>query len=245
MNRLAALIMILSISGLGTACSSTVAQEAAPGRGEPRVINTSGHAIVHVAPDRAELTLGVETRDKQLETAKSENDARVRELMAIIGQHGIDAKDVHTSWLSIHQEYSSYSLGRKFEGYRVSNTIMVTFEDISLVESVLSDALTGGVTNVGNVSFRHSEDRTHRDRAREMAVKAAREKAEAMAKALGQRVGRPVTITETMPTWMNPVGNANFINEAAAVGSPDEGDTLAPGMVKIGARVTVAFELLD
>ena len=203
MNRLLTALIILSLSAVGAACTRTVAQEGAPASGEPRTIHTSGRAVVHVAPDQARLILGVETRDRNLDAAKKENDGRIRMLMGIAEEHGIAPKDVRTSWISIYPEHSSYSAGRKFTGYRVSNTVMVSFDDISKVESVLSEALKAGVTNVNSISFKHSEDRKHRDKAREMAVRAAREKAEAMASALGQRVGRPVVITEAQPTWNN------------------------------------------
>ena len=247
MSRFTVLNVVLFSVGvvLAAGCGRTVAQESPPSDATLRTIHVNGRAVVHVAPDRAELTLGVETRDMKLGKAKAENDERVRALLTTIKAHGIASKDVHTSWISIHPEYSSYSSARKFDGYRVSNTVMVTFEDLGQVEPVLSEALLAGVSNVSNVTFRHSEDRTHRDRARELSIQAAREKAEAMAKALGQRVGRPVTIIETAPTWINPMSNANVFNDGASVGNPDTGDILAPGMVEIDARVSVTFELLD
>jgi uncharacterized protein len=247
MNRFFIALTILAVAATAGACARSEAHEGEHAAATPRTISTSGRAIVHVAPDRAKLSLGVETRDKDLEVAKSENDKRIRRLMEIADAHGIGPKDIHTNWISIQPEYSSYSLGQKFEGYRVHNTVMITFTALAEVEAVLSEALVAGVTTVNNISFSHSEDRTHRDKAREMAVRAAREKAEAMAAALGQRVGRPVTISETAPTWLNPMAqaNVNAFNDRASTGVPDTGETLAPGMVEIDARVNVTFTLLD
>ena len=238
-------MLIVAVAVTAAACARSEAHEGEASAATPRTIATSGRAIIHVAPDRAKLTLGVETRDKDLEVAKSENDKRIRGLMEIAEAHGIAAKDIHTNWISIHPEYSSYSMGREFQGYRVHNTVMITFVDLGEVEVVLSEALVAGITTVSNIAFSHSEDRTHRDKAREMAVRAAREKAEAMAAALGQRVGRPVTISEVSPTWINPMSNANYSNDAGSAGVPDTGETLAPGMVEIDARVAVTFTLID
>ena len=196
MKRIHVPFIILCLAILGAACSRTQAHEAQAENVAPRTIATSGRAVVHVPPDRAELVLGVETRDKRLAVAKKENDARIRKLLAIVGDHGIEPKDVHTSWISIH-------------------------------------------------TFRHSEDRSHRDRARDMGVNAAREKAEAMAKSLGQRVGRPILVSEASPTWINPMSNANVFNDGASEGASDAGDTLAPGTIRIDARVSVTFEMLD
>jgi uncharacterized protein YggE len=245
MNRIVTILTVLAMTGAACACARSEAHEGEASAATLRTISTSGRAIVHVAPDRARLSLGVETRDKDLEVAKAENDKRIRGLMEIASAHGIGPKDIHTSWISISPEYSSYSSSRRFDGYRVHNTVMITFVDLSAVEAVLSEALVAGVTTVSNIVFSHSEDRKHRDKAREMAVRAAREKAEAIAAAMGQRVGRPVTISETPPTWINPMAQANVFNDGASAGAPDAGETLAPGMVEIDARINVTFTLID
>jgi uncharacterized protein YggE len=75
--------------------------------------------------------------------------------------------------------------------HSVTRRIAVILHDLSKFESLLSGVLQAGVNYVHNIEFRNTELRKHRARARSMAILAAREKAVALAKDLGQKVGRP------------------------------------------------------
>lgn len=77
-----------------------------------------------------------------------------------------------------------------------------------------------------------------------MAMKAAKEKAAAMAAAIGQNIGRAIKITE------GNVGGQPFMNYSAnsnATGTmgvfTESLVTFAPGAIKIEAQVTVSFQL--
>ena len=58
----------------------------------PRLISVQGTAEINVAPDEAVLTLGVDSRDKVLAIAKSENDARVKRVMKLAQATGVEKK---------------------------------------------------------------------------------------------------------------------------------------------------------
>jgi hypothetical protein len=105
-----------------------------------------------------------------------------------------------------------------------------------------------GVWRVNSVTFQTSELRRHRDHARALAMKAAQEKAAALAGAVGQKIGRAYSIEEEVPTRSSAMQNVSsasnsFSTVETASDSSWEG-TLAPGKIKINARVTVRF-LLD
>jgi uncharacterized protein YggE len=113
--------------------------------------------------------------------------------------------------------------------------------------------LKAGVNHVHGVDFRTTELRKHRDRARSLAIQAAREKATMMAGELGQRIGQPHSIREGHAGWWSWYGrwwgsswrgrmSQNVIQEASG---GTGGGTLAPGQIAITANVTVTFELLD
>ena len=63
-------------------------------------------------------------------------------------------------------------------------------------EEFFAEILQTGVSAVSSVKFESSKLRENKDRAREMAMKAAKEKATAMAAAVGQTIGRAIKITE-------------------------------------------------
>ena len=220
---------------------------------EPRHITVSGNAEVRVVPDEVILTLGVETDDMDLLVAKAENDQRVARILALAEEHGIEAKHVQTEHISIEPRYQSSYEKREFIGYFVRKTVALTLREIDGFESLLTDVLSGGATHVHGIQFRTTDLREHKDRARALALEAAGEKAAAMAGALGQHIGEPVSIQENQTGWWSPYGGwwgsswsgsmAQNVIQNAAGGSPTIDGTLAPGQIAVYAQVTVTFAL--
>jgi uncharacterized protein YggE len=224
----------------------------AAGKSEPRLITVTGDAEVRVVPDEVILTLGVETWNKDLNIAKQENDQRSQKIIDVGKKHKIDKKYIQTDYLSIEPRYEHSYERKKFIGYFVRKSIVMTLRDISKFESILSDVLEAGANYVHGVQFRTTELRKYRDQARLLAIKAAQEKAKALAKELGQKVGDPYSIQENPSGWWSWYNNwwgsrwrgGMAQNVIQNVQSPSESDSsIALGQIKINAKVTVSFEL--
>lgn len=218
-------------------------------RPEPRLVTVTGTARVEVAPDEVVLTVGVETIDADVSTAATTNDKRVKDVFALAREHGVGDADVQTNRVSLGPEYEYRDTGgeRRYVlvGYKAAQTIAITLRDITKYETLLTGLLKAGVNRVDSVEFRTSEPRKHKDQARIMAVKAAREKAEALAGALGQQVGIPHSIVEEAVSWGWP-GNVHGNDNRALTlegDQPDAEGTVAPGKLTMRARVTVSFAL--
>jgi uncharacterized protein YggE len=79
-----------------------------------------------------------------------------------------------------------------------------------------------------------------------LAVKAAREKAVAMAAELGQKIGRPRSIYEGGATVQTAARNAYTQNAMQSSGGSDGGgEGFSAGQISVTASVTVHFELAD
>jgi uncharacterized protein len=140
----------------------------------------------------------------------------------------------------------------------------MTLKEVAKFDSFLDILLRLEGVTVQNIDFRTNDLRKHKDQARSLAIKAAKEKAEAMAGDLGQKLGKPITITEDINRWWSyysfyygyygyygsGYGSANSTANAV-VNAPTSGETLggdtslAPGQISISAKVTVTFELSD
>lgn len=217
---------------------SSAAQEYAP---RPRLISVTGTSEVNVAPDQVVLSLGVESRDKDLGIAKSQSDARVKKILALAHDAGVEPKDIETSTLQMGATYSEERVPR-FLGYEVSQTTTITLRDLSKYESLMIKLLEAGTNRVDGINFGVSETRKLRDQARSRAIRDAKEKAIAMAAELGQTVGKPWDISEE--NGWNSYGlaansSAPMTNRVTAQMSP----TIAPGQVTIKASVKVSFQL--
>lgn len=219
----------------------------------PRTITVSGEAEMRVVPDEVLLTLGVETWDPDLDTAKSINDQRVRKVLALIEIYGIPAKYVQTDHVSIEPIYDMTHYRNVLKGYYVRKTIVLTLRDLTKFEDLLAGVIEAGANYVHGIQFRTTDLRQHRDEARALAINAAREKAQAMAGELNQTIGLPQTVHEDHIGWWSWYGSGwwgsrwssavqNVVQEAAGnFILTDEG--MAPGQISVTARVTVTFEL--
>ena len=213
------------------------AQECAP---RPRLISVAGTSEVNVAPDQVVLSLGVESRDKDLSIAKSQNDARIKKLFGLARAAGVEPKDIETSALRMGAEYSEEKIP-KFLGYEVSQTTIVTLRDLSKYEPLMTKILEAGTNRINGISFGVRDDRKYRDEARSKAIRAAKEKAVAMAGDLGQTIGKPWDISEESG-WNTYQYAANAYVSSNANHGADE-STIAPGQVPIRASVKVSFQL--
>lgn len=216
------------------------------------LITVTGEAEVRVIPDEIILSLGVETSDKSLDRSKAQNDERVKRVLALGPTLGIDPKQIQTGYIGIEPWYRTYNQLESLE-YRVRRSIAITLKDTTKFESLLSRTLEAGVTNVHGIQFRTTELRKHRDAARALAIKAAREKAEALAGELGQKIGKAFRISEYGSGWSSPYGwwgsmsgnvtsNAIQNSVSSGAGSSSEG-TLALGQITVTASISVSFLL--
>jgi uncharacterized protein YggE len=246
----------LTLCILLTSFNSVSAQSISPlAQATPGTISVTGDAQINVVPDKVLITLGVESTEQNLADAKSGNDANIARILTLTQNFKIEAKDVQTDHISIQPRYDNSSL--HIVGYTVRKTIVITLRDISKFDDVLSGAINSGANVVQGVQFLTSDLRKYRDQARDLAIKAAREKADALASALGQKAGRALTISEQRNSWFSYYGSwwgqssslqmQNVVQNApnGSTGDLGEGETTAPGQISVTASVAVTFELTD
>ncbi|MEW5958680.1 MAG: SIMPL domain-containing protein [Chloroflexota bacterium] len=220
-----------------------------------RTITVTGDADVRVVPDEVILTLGIETWDKNLRNAKRQNDERVKAVLELARQAGIESRHIQTDLISIEPRYEDNYEKEDLIGYFVRKTIVITLKDIAKFEELLTSVLEANVNYVHGIQFRTTELRRHRDQARALAIQAAREKAEALAGELGETLGRPRTIQEDSAGWWSWYGYSwwgshwnggmaqNVIQEVGGNNLADSDGAIAPGQITVNAKVTVNFEL--
>jgi uncharacterized protein len=210
---------------------------------EPRLITVSGDAEVRVVPDEVVFTIGVETSGADLEAAKRLNDERIRRILAITKDYEIRPKDVQTDYLNIQPHYDKNG---KLDLYYVRKSVMIVLKDITRFEAMIEAFLKAGGNYVPGIQFRTSELKKHREIARGLAIRAAREKAVKLAAELGQKIGSPYAIKENPTQWWSSYGGRmrNVSQNIAMAAEADSSESLiAPGSISVTANITVSFEL--
>lgn len=248
MNKfiLTLLAMMLSVSAFAQRSGSDL---------EIPHISVTGEALVNVVPDKIIITFGIETHDMEMDNAKEENGDILRDAISEIRRMGVADRDIQTDHLSIEPRYSNGYSKEDFLGYFVRNSIAVTITDPARVDDLVSEVLDAGVNYIHGIDFQTTELKAHRERAREMALAAAREKAEKMAAALGQRISRPLQISEqhTGSPWGywsgwgrgRSSGMSQNVMQNIPSGGGDITGTVALGKIGIRAAVRVTFFLTN
>jgi uncharacterized protein YggE len=235
--------------------TSTLAAQQPPNVDTPK-ITVGGESLVYARPDRIVLSFGIETRDNQLIAAKEKNAAIWKKAAAALKQSGVPNKDVQTDYLSIEPRYRNYNEIDEPIGYLARNMFVVTISDPAKVEGLISEMLTLGVNHVNGVEFQTTEFKRHRESARDLALAAAKEKAEKMAAVLGCSVGEPLAINESYGggSWYFSSWNGwgygrssggmlqNVVQDQRGAGGEEPQD-MALGKISIRAGVSVTFAL--
>jgi uncharacterized protein YggE len=164
------------------------------------LMSMSGEGRISVAPDMAQVSVGVLTQGR---TAKDAGEANAKAMNAVVNAlkaDGIAARDLGTSNYSIQPVYTQPNPNRaeppRISGYQVSNTLMVRIRDLAKVGDVLDKVVASGSNQVYGIDFQVSDISTKLDQARVAAVEDARRKADLYARAAGLKLGRIVALAE-------------------------------------------------
>jgi uncharacterized protein len=211
-----------------------------------RTISLSGEAVVYVAPDEAVFRIGVEVYDASFTKARDETERRAAGLLAALRNAGIAVGDIQTEQLTIQIHYSNENRNgvtvRELIGYTATRMYIVSVKKLDTLDRAIDATLQNGANLLGGVEFRTSELRKHRDEARRLAARAAREKADLLTAELGAKVVKVLSISEQQsPGGWN---RANFAqNSFQEVGGEAGADTIPGGKIAVRATVSASFEI--
>jgi uncharacterized protein YggE len=218
-----------------------------------RTVQVSGAAVVNVTPDRVLIQLGVQSNGVTVNEVESANTVAIRKVIQALRGQGIAEKDIATDWYVIEPLYDDYD-SLHIKGYRINNLVAVTLREGKKVSPVIAAALKAGANQVVNVEFYTSQLRAYRDQARALAMKAAEEKADALAGVAGAETGCVMSISEnswsSFNSWwygrsqslwaQNVVQNAG--TGGGTSGTNDEGP-ISLGQISVRAEVSVVYGL--
>mgnify|MGYP005851628483 CR=1 FL=1 len=229
----------------------------APAQAPDRTICVSGQAEIRVEPDEAVLILGSETQQMEMAESRAENDSINARVLEALAKLDIQPEHIRTNQLDAEPVWEYRNSQRVFEGYRLRRSIAVTIKAVDRTGAAVPAVLEAGATHIHDLSFRTTELRKHRDEARRLAIRAAKEKADALAGELGISVGPPRSITERHFRFHGPytwgggrwggggqMMMQNVMQEAPMGGGGDAGGGVALGQITITADISVVFDLV-
>ncbi|MES2767211.1 MAG: SIMPL domain-containing protein [Bacteroidota bacterium] len=200
------------------------------------LVTVTGKGEVKVAPDEVAIRFGVVKIDDTPEAASRGVDSIFKQINTLVSRYNINPSQKSIDYLRLEVWPPDQLVTTPRRKIRAEQGMTIVLKDISMYQGFLSELYKTGINRIDNVEFRTSELRKHQDEARELAVKAAREKAEALAKSLGQSIGAAYSIEEF------PENNFPMMRMANQSMNGD-GAAESFGQIPITANVTVKFYL--
>lgn len=231
---------LLLFSMLLALSAPAVADEALPH------VTVYGTAVTEVQPDVLRWRLKVADEAAAVAEVAESHSKNVKAVLDFLRAEGIPAKDIQTAQMqfSEHREYRSTSWTK--EGYEASTVVTFTTKKLEQYHTLwLGLSRLRGVS-VDSVAWDSSRRIEVQNATRVDALKAAKEKAEAMAKALGVEIAEPLAIEEApIATYDSRAGNLlrNSVAELAGGGDNDDG-AVSPGAIEVRIRVQATFRIV-
>ena len=226
-------VCILNLAFFIAALPAYAQQPAAPA--EPVVV-TNGEGIVHVAPDRAWITISAESRASSAREAQRRNTEAMTPVLTKLKSSGVAADAIRTVAYDVQYEWDFVNGKRVGRGYVARNSVEVRVDNVERVGEYLEIAVASGATSLGGVRFDLKDRAKHEREALRLAVADARARADAVVAGAGRSIERIIRIEE-WPVEGGPVPLPRMVRQelqVAAAAPPIE-----TGQTEIRARVTL------
>lgn len=238
MKKLAAAALFAACIGASPAAAQVQTELAQPISGTRLDISASGE--VTRVPDIAVITAGVVTRSTTAAAAMQENSSRMERVVAALKRAGIADRDIQTSSINLSPEYRyDENQPPRLVGYTASNQVTVRFRDIRNSGRVLDTLVAQGANQINGPTMTIEHPESALDEARTRAVAAGRARAELYARAIGKRVARVISISESGVHAPPPPP----MLYAMAVSAERADTKIMPGEQKLEVTLSMVFEL--
>ncbi len=207
----------------------------APTKENGTITVTAEHTL-YVDPNRAIVSIGVVTKNEDLEAAQNENRQLSNQVVQSLMKNGVPKKDIQTSTYQIFPQYNYEDGKQVFTGYEVRQVFRVTIDDIEKVGTIIDDAIKNGANRVENIQFVNSNPIESYQQALATAYQKAYQKARTLATQSSQQLNpQPKSITEQSSQTVTPYVSTTFVKAA------EESTSLQPGQIGVTAILTAVF----
>ena len=203
----------------------------------PHTVTVTGAGRVFVAPDVAEVRLGVLIRRATVAEARNEAADATNAVVAALRDVGVPEADIQTSMLTLQPvyEYGPNGTALRTVAYEIRNGLTITVRDLDRVGPAVDGAIAAGATTIDSINLVIADPDSAERQAREEAVRDARGKADTLVDAAGARIDDVVSIAESVSTPPWP-----WRGEAAV---DDKGTPILPGVSEVVVNVTIVYEI--
>ncbi len=200
-----------------------------------RTIDVIGTAEQVLKPDQVIIQIVIENSDESPKAAQTKTSQAASKALSYLKTKN-SIKSIETNYVSLRSQRVDYN--KETYRYVAVQNIAFVLVDIGEYQNVIIDLMERGVNGIGQVRFESSKREKLEEELLARAVKNAREKAIFLAAQLNQTVGRALHIADRISS-----SGPSPVAFKSSMAMEDAEASIAPGELRISARVNVVFEL--
>ncbi len=209
-------------------------------------VSVFGTAEIKVVPDEMIWSLSVESKGNEVELVAGAHDKKVATLLKFLKEQKIEDKKLRTSRIELSENLVYRDRNKVKEGYIASTQVSFRLSDLEKYRTLWLGISKQADVSVKGVDFDSSQRIKYQNESRLKAVKAAKEKAQALAEALDSTIHEPLLIEEQGSSTFNLRNNSFMTNVnggAIALGQGANWDSIALGTISVTTSVQVKFRI--
>jgi uncharacterized protein YggE len=232
-NKIMVFVAGMMIVGLLAAC------QGASGTGSyqtPPILSVTGTGKVYLAPDIANVYVGVRSQADDVGTALSQNNTQAMAIANVLKDQGVAAEDIQTTAFNVYPQQNYNPDGTPMATvYVVENTVYIKVRNLANLGTLLDSVVKAGANTINGISFDVEDHTAAEQEARRLAIEDARAKAEELAGLTGATLDRLYSVNVYSSGGPQPVYEAKG-GAAAASTTP-----IAAGQLVIQMDASLAY----
>lgn len=193
------IMMVYGIVWMGVNIKSALKQSQTVGFSElaAPTISVSATSKASAVPDIATVDVTVERTATTAREAQADASASMTAVINAMKDLNIERADLQTSSFSTSPVYDYDVSPAVLSGYRSSQELTVKIRNTDLVDEVIDAGPANGATSVSSLRYEVDDDTVAQQEARVEAMAEAKVQAQQIARAMGARLGRVVSYSES------------------------------------------------
>jgi len=203
----------------------------------------SGRGEAYGKPDLALISFAVVSEAKTVAEAMAQNSQKMNAVIQFVKSQGVEDKDLKTTTFSLRPRYEwreDLSSQRQLVGYEARQQLEVKVRAMDKIGRLVEGASAAGANQIGDLQFTIDNREELERKAREEAVKNAKDRAKELASLLGVNLVRITNFNEE-----NQVPRPYALESLAAVDMKEgtEVPQIETGENKIEITVNITYEI--
>jgi uncharacterized protein YggE len=211
----------------------------------PRLVSVSGEAEQRVAPDMATLTAEIISDGLDPDTARREADGIAAAALDILAAAGIAPEDMDSTALNLSPRYRWDEQRREQQlvGYRVSRGITARVLDLQSLGELLVALSDAGVNRLSPPRLGLADEESVYRTTLAAAAGNARQRADTVASALGERIARVHSVAARGEAQPRPMMAERAMLAASADSNASAAESYQSGHITYRVIVDASFVL--